>query len=75
MEDLTLPVQISGEHALDKEGLLSRQWWSNSDITASVLPFIAIVGFFLFGFQVHEKQIIQADLIFALMLKDTVLKF
>merc|ERR1711973_357747 len=49
MEDLTLPVQISGEHALDKEGLLSRQWWSNSDITASVLPFIAIVGFFLFG--------------------------
>ena len=49
MEDLTLPVEISGEHVLDKEGLLSRQWWSNSDITASVLPFIAIVGFFLFG--------------------------
>ena len=29
------------------------------------------MSFFLFGFQVHEKQIMQPDLIFGLMIKDT----
>ena len=48
MEELTL---FQGGDLLGKEGedLLSRQWFSNGDITASVLPFVAIVGFFLFG--------------------------
>ena len=52
MEDLTtlaLPITFTGEHGLDKESLLPRQWFSNADLTASVLPFVAIVAFFLFG--------------------------
>ena len=45
MEDLTLVTP--GEDVL--ESLLPRQWFSNGDLTASVLPFVAIVAFFLFG--------------------------
>ena len=44
MEDNAL-----GEDGLDKESLLSRQWFSNGDLTASILPFVAIVAFFFFG--------------------------
>ena len=46
MEDLPITV---GEDGLDKESLLSRQWFSNGDLTASILPFVAIVAFFFFG--------------------------
>ena len=50
MEELTLaPMLVTGDHVLDKESLLPRQWFSNGDLTASVLPFVAIVAFFLFG--------------------------
>ena len=46
MEDLTL-VTAAGQDVL--ESFLPRQWFSNGDLTASVLPFVAIVAFFLFG--------------------------
>ena len=47
MEDLTLVA--AGEDVHEKESLLPRQWFSNGDLIASVLPFVAIVAFFFFG--------------------------